>query len=232
MAETSQQLLAALEDPTYRTGVVELLGLLAYGELSASDRLVADAELAPDLRAKVEIATMAAAEFAHFEMLRDRLVEMGEDPFAAMEPFEATFSDFHAKTHPSDYLEGLVKAFVGDGLASDFYREIAAFLDVQTRELVVETMSGTGHSDFVVDQVRSAIAEDHRVAGRLALWGRRLMGEALSQAQQVVAARDALSAVAIGGTDTPGLDLAAIGRMLTRITEAHAERMARLGLSA
>jgi rubrerythrin len=222
---------SALDDPEYRTGVVELLGLLAYGEISACERLVADAQMAPDLRAKVEVAAMAAAEFGHFEQLRDRLEELGEDPYDAMEPFVEIFTGFHAKTRPSDFLEGLVKAYVGDGLASDFYREVAAYLDVGTRELVVETMSGTGHSDFVVAQIRAAIEADHRVAGRLALWGRRLMGEALSQAQNVVVERDALSAVVVGA-GTPGFDLAAVGRMLTRITEAHTERMESLGLSA
>jgi hypothetical protein len=223
---------SAFDDPTYRTGIVELLGVLAYGEISACERLAKDARMAPDLRVKVEIAAMAVAEFGHFELLRERLVELGEDPFDAMDPFRETFERFHRKTSPSDWLEGLVKAYVGDGLASDFYREVAAFLDPSTRELVLETLSGTGHSDFVVEQIRTAIAADRRVGGRLALWGRRLMGEALSQAQTVVAERDALSAVLVGGFDRPGMDLAAIGRMFTRLTEAHAERMAQLGLAA
>ena len=78
----------------------------------------------------------------------------------------------------------------------------------------------------------AAIEADPRVGGRLALWGRRLMGEALRQAQTLVAERDALSAVLVGGIETPGLDLTAISRMFTRITEAHTERMARLGLAA
>ncbi|ALX04261.1 MULTISPECIES: ferritin-like fold-containing protein [Aeromicrobium] len=223
---------SALDDPEYRRGVVELLGVLAFGEISACERLVADSQMAPDLRSKVEVATMAAAEFDHFEVLRDRLVEMGEDPFDAMEPFAATFGDFHRKTKPADFLEGLVKAFVGDGLAADFYREIAAYLDPVTRTTVIDTLSGTGHSEFVVEQVRAAIEADPRVGGRLALWGRRLMGEALRQAQTLVAERDALSAVLVGGVETPGLDLTAISRMFTRITEAHTERMARLGLAA
>lgn len=232
MAKNAKTPPSALDDPAYREGVVELLGVLAFGEISACERLVADAQMAPDLRSKVEVATMAAAEFDHFEALRDRLVEMGEDPFSAMEPFEATFTDFHLKTRPADFLEGLVKAYVGDGLAADFYREVAAFLDPRTRELVVETLSGTGHSEFVIDYVRSAIAADPRVGGRLALWGRRLMGEALRQAQTIVAERDALTGVLTGGIDAPGLDLTAIARMFTRITEAHTQRMERLGLAA
>jgi hypothetical protein len=221
-----------IDDPVYRTGVLELLGVLAYGEISACERLAEDAKMAPDLRNKVEIAAMASAEFGHFEKLRDHLVAMGEDPFEVMLPFAATFERFHQQTKPSDWLEGLVKAYVGDGLAADFYREIAAYLDADTRELVLDTLSGTGHSDFVVDAIRGAIERDHRVGGRLALWGRRLMGEALSQAQMVVAERDALSTVLVGGVDHPGMDLAGIGRMFTRLTEAHAARMEKLGLAA
>ena len=223
---------SAFDDETYRAGVIELLGALAYGEISACERIVDDARMAPDLATRVEIAMMAAAEFEHFIGLRDRLQSLGVDPYGAMEPFTTTFENFHRRTAPSDYLEGLVKMYVGDGLAADFYREIAAYLDPETRQLIVDTMSGTSHTDFVVDQVRKAIDADPRLAGRLALWGRRLMGEALSQAQTLVAQRDTLSAVLVGGVDSPGMDLTAIGRMFTRLTEAHTERMAALGLEA
>ncbi|MGA8210049.1 MAG: ferritin-like fold-containing protein, partial [Nocardioidaceae bacterium] len=65
-----------------------------------------------------------------------------------------------------------------------------------------------------------------------ALWGRRLMGEALSQAQRVAAERDALSALLAGGVDRPALDLVALGRLFTRLTENHSRRMAALGLAA
>jgi hypothetical protein len=149
-----------------------------------------------------------------------------------MAPFRAAIDLFHEHTAPSDWFEGLVKAYVGDGLANDFYREIAAYLDTGTRDLVVATLQEVGHSAFVIDRVRAAIVADHRLGGRLALWGRRLMGEALTQAQRVAAERDALTALLAGGVDRPGLDLAAIGRMFTRITERHTERMAELGLAS
>jgi hypothetical protein len=149
-----------------------------------------------------------------------------------MEPFTATFENFHRRTAPSDYLEGLVKMYVGDGLAADFYREVAAFLDADTRDLIIASLVDAGHSDFVVERVRQAIAEDPRVAGPLALWGRRLMGEALSQAQRVAAERDSLASLLAGGVDRPGLDLAARGRMFTRLTENHAKRMAEHDLAS
>jgi hypothetical protein len=150
----------------------------------------------------------------------------------AMRPFEAPLDAFHDNTAPSDWLEGLVKAYVGDGLANDFYREVAAYVDADTRALVLEVLADSGQAEFVVDRVRAAIGDDPKVAGRLALWGRRLVGEALSQAQRVAADRDALSALLTGSIDRPGLDLAAMGRMFTRLTEAHTARMTALGLQA
>jgi tRNA-(MS[2]IO[6]A)-hydroxylase (MiaE)-like len=222
----------AFQDPIYVAAVVDLLGVIAYGELSAFERLAEDVKMAPNLEDKAELASMASTEFGHFSRLRARLTELHADPFAAMAPFQAPFDAFHARTAPADWLEGLVKAYVGDGLAADFYREIAAFLDVDTRTLIIESLEDAGQSAFVVDRVRRSIEREPRVGGRLALWGRRLMGEALSQAQRVAADRDALSALLSGGVDRPGMDLAAIARLFARLTENHNKRMAALGLSA
>ncbi|MEC3996833.1 ferritin-like fold-containing protein [Actinacidiphila sp. DG2A-62] len=222
---------AASAEPQYRAAVVDLLGALAYGELAAFERLAEDAKLAPTLEDKAELAAMAAAEFHHFERLRDRLAEIGEAPHQAMQPFAAALDGFHRQTAPSDWLEGLVKAYVGDSIASDFYREVAVRLDSDTRTLVLAVLDDTGHATFAVEKVRAAIAAEPRVGGRLALWARRLMGEALSQAQRVVADRDALSTMLVGGV-ADGFDLAEVGRMFSRITEAHTKRMAALGLAA
>jgi hypothetical protein len=224
---------SALEtDPVYREAVIDLLGVLAYGELTAFERTASDAALAPTVGDESALAEMAAAEFRHFRHLRDRLIQMGVDPEIAMSPFKTSYAEFHSHTMPSDWLEGLVKAYVGDGIGIDFYREISRYVDVQTRELVETVCEDLGHSAFVVDRVRAAIDADPRVAGRLALWGRRLVGEALSQAQRVAAERDALSALIVGGVDRPGADLAELGRMLARLTENHTRRMSALGLAA
>lgn len=226
------QLGGALADPDYRDAVIDLLAVVAYGELSAFERLVEDAKLAPDLEDKLALAQMAGAELAKVQPLVDRITKLGGDPFAAMAPFHQALDEFHAHTAPADWYEGLVKAYVGDSLARDFYREIAAFLDPETRDLVVSSVEEGQHSAFAVDRLRQAIAADPPLGARLALWGRRIMGEALIQAQRVAADRDALTALLVGGVDRPGLDLAALGRMFTRLTERHSERMAELGLDA
>lgn len=223
---------AALADPAYRAAVVDLLGVLAYGELMAFERLAADAALAPTITDEAELAAMANAEYRHFARIRDRLVELGVDPAAAMAPFREPLESFHSMTAPSDWLEGLVKAYVGDGIGMDFYREIAVFLDPQTQALVLDVCADLGQSAFVVDRVRAAIEADPRVAGRLALWARRLVGEALSQAQHVAAEREALTAMLMGDVAGRAMDLTAIGEMFGRMTDEHTRRMQALGLSA
>ena len=210
-----------------RRAVVDLLGVLAYAELTAFDRLAEDARLAPTLHGRASLARMAAAEITHHVRLADRLSDLGVDPADAMAPFVSALDTFHDSTRPSTWLAGLVKAYVGDGLATDFYREIATFLPEPDRALVLDVLGDTGHADFAVHEVRAAIRANRRVAGRLALWGRRLVGEAITRSQVVIAENDRLAELIVGGTG----DLTGVGRLIQRITEAHTERMKTLGLN-
>jgi len=218
---------ATVDESTARQSVIGLLGVLAYAELTAFDRLAEDARLAPTLDGRASLARMAAAQIAHHERLTTRLRELGVDVTAAMSPFVVALDAFHDSTRASTWLEGLVKAYVGDGLATDFYREVAAFLPQPDRALVEEVLADTGHADFALREVRAAIAADPTVAGRLALWARRLVGEALTQSQAVIAEHDELAELIITGTG----DLAGVGQLLTRITTAHSARMQALGLN-
>jgi hypothetical protein len=220
------------EQVPYREGAIDLLGIIAYGALAAFDRLAKDARLAPQLVDRVHMTMLAGQQVNHFERVRAHLAAQGTDVMSAMAPFEAAFTAFHTYTRPKDWLEGLLKAYVGDGFAADFYREVAAFVDADTRRLVHEVLADAGHADFVVEKVRDAIQTDPKVAGRLALWGRRLVGEALSQAQRVAADRDALTSLLTGTVDRPGMDLAAISRMFSRLIENHTRRMKTLGLQS
>ena len=217
-------------DGGYREGAVDLLGILAYGALAAFDRLAEDAGRAPTLADKVHGAEMAAEQVAHFDRVRDRLAELDVDVMTAMQPFHTAFNAYHEHTQPKDWLEGLVWTYVGNGFAADFYREVAAFVDADTRALVHQVLEDQGQEAYVVERVRAAIDADRKVAGRLALWGRRLVGEALSQAQRVAADRDALISLLTGTVDRPGMDLANLSRMFTRLVENHTRRMTRLGL--
>ncbi|MEU7896542.1 ferritin-like fold-containing protein [Nonomuraea sp. NPDC049152] len=209
-------------------GVVDLLGVLAYAELTAFLRLAEDAgHLAPTLTDRAVLGELAVAEYAHFQLLRDKLVSLGADPDKAMSPFVDALDDWHTNTAPGDWLEALVKAYVGTGIALDFYREAARHLDPSIADLVDEVLVDQGRSAFAVERVRAAVEADPALAGRLALWARRLVGEALSQGQRVAAARPELAQLLVEAVPD---DQAEISRLFARLTEEHGKRMAALGI--
>lgn len=213
--------------------VIDLLGVLAYGELVAFERTAADASLAPTLADKAALAEMAAAEYAHYEQISAHLTSLGSDPIVAMQPFVSALDQFHNTLTPRDWLEGLLKAYVGDGIANDFYREISSHMDTATANLVSEVLSDVGHADFAIERIRAAITQDPKVSGRLALWGRRLMGEMISQATLVAASRPALQELFLrppeGEVNMTATELTA---MVNRLTVGHAKRMDVLGLAS
>ncbi|WP_435120695.1 ferritin-like fold-containing protein [Micromonospora tulbaghiae] len=227
---------AAVPDPTVPDSTVpgpatpdpaatDLFGLVAYGELLAFDRLAADARLAPDLRRRAALSEMAAAEIAHYRWLTDRLAARGVTPEDAMAPYVEPLRAYHDSTEPRDWAEAVTKAYVGDAITDDFLRGIADGLAGPDRALLLDVLHDSRYAEFADAEIRAAIEADPRAAGRLSMWARRLLGEALSQAGRVAAAdRGALVAL-IGrtGGDVPGL--------LRRLTEAHAARMTAVGLN-
>ena len=207
--------------------VVDLLGMLAYAELLAFDRMAGDAALAPDIRRRAILSEMAAVEISNHRRVSDRLAEHGAQPEIAMAPFRAALDSYHSQTQPGDWLEALTKAYVGDSIADDFAREVARGLDQPDRDLVIEVLHESRYADFAAAEIRQALIEDQSQTHRLSMWARRLVGEALSQAQRVAAERPAFAELLANAGDEEQ-DVAA---MLKRLTTAHTTRMAAIGLN-
>jgi hypothetical protein len=207
--------------------IVDLLGVLGYAQLCGFDRLAADSRLAPTLAGRADMARMAAVELAHYETLDARLRELGADPAHAMAPFVEPLERYHALTQPSSWFEALVKAYIGGGLADDFYLQVARYVDEPTRQLIETVLADEGQGEFAIREVQAAVEADTALGARLSLWGRRLVGEAISQAQHVLAGRDPLMRLLVESGDLAGL-----AGMIGHLTERNAERMARLGLKS
>src|SRR5215469_13513826 len=117
-------------------GVNELFALLAYGEVAAFYRLTDEARMAPDLRGRISMASMAAAEMAHYETLCEALERRGVDVLPAISKYASALEGYHRLTTPSTWLEALVKTYIGDALAADFYLQIADGLPHEVADVV------------------------------------------------------------------------------------------------
>ena len=178
----------------------------------------------PDLAAR-DLSKIAAAEMAHFILLEEHLSGMGVAVEDAMVPFVATWDSYHASTAPRSWLESIVKVYLGHGLAADLHREIG-WLPGATGELVQRCWPtrGTARSPSA-RRTPPARPTARRATGSPR--GRRLLGEAVTQAEQIVAERDELAAFIITGTG----DLSGIVSLLKRVQFNHGKRMAKLGLN-
>ncbi|PID96803.1 MAG: hypothetical protein CSA84_03285 [Actinomycetales bacterium] len=219
-----------MPDTTDRQAVIDLLGALSYAQLSGFEALAADAQVTPNLRAKLSFARLAVSMFLRCERVVERLEELGVGQEEAMVPFAAAVDSFHQRTAPIDWLEGIVKAYVGDGIVRDFYLDMGQRLTTSDRDFIVGMLSPVAESPAIAVEVLKAVTHDARVHGRLSLWGRRILGEALQTVQTVASERDALAALLAG--DESGPDPGETGRLLARLTEGHTRRMKALGLSA
>ena len=207
-------------------GVNELFSLLAYGEVAAFYRLTDEARMAPDLRGRINMARMAAAEMGHYDVVRDTLEARGVDVLAAMAPYAPALERYHRLTMPSTWLEALVKTYVGDAMAADLYLAIAGSLPDEVAEVVREVLAETGHSQFVVAEVHSAVTASSRQRSRLALWSRRLLGEAITQAQFDLADHDELVDMVLAGGG-----LGQLTEFYERLQRTNDDRMRQLGLA-
>jgi len=206
----------------------DLLGVMAYGELSAFERLSSDARYSPTLRDRAVLGGLAVSEFQHFELVCAKLAELGVDAEEAMLPFQPSVDHFHERTRPSDWYESLMKAYVIDTVSADFYRSISGYVDADTAGLIRTIQSSEGATAVLGERLKAALADDPRLASRLALWARRLLGEALTQAQRVSVDHALLGGLA-------GVDEARTGELVRELTAelaaAHSRRMSQLGLA-
>ena len=208
-------------------GVDQLFALLAYGEVAAFYRLTDEARMAPNLAGRINMASMAAAEMNHYELLRDALDKRGVDIVSAMTKYASALESYHRLTMPSTWLEALVKTYIGDALAADFYLEIADALPGAAADVVREVLAETGHSQFVVAEVKAAVTASDKQRHRLALWSRRLLGEAITQAQYVLAQHDELVDLVLSS----GEGLGQMAEFFERLQNTHNARVRELGLA-
>ncbi|NTW41900.1 MAG: hypothetical protein HGA44_18800 [Cellulomonadaceae bacterium] len=224
---TSSHPAAHVSTGTEADAALPVLGMLAYGEVAAFTRLAADSAMAPSLTARLALARQAGLAVARLERVAVRVRELGGELEPVMAPFAGVLVEFDRRTPPSTWWERLLKGYVGYGVSDDFSRIVAQALDPVTRELVEDVLADQGEAAMVVESLAAAGAIDATLASRLALWGRRLVGESLGVVQNVLAHHPEIEALLERAC--PGADPQQ--KLFASLTAEHSRRMERLGLT-
>lgn len=206
-----------------------MLGLAAEFEFEAFVRLAGDAAAAPSIGERQVIARSATRALERQERLVEQITRLGGDPAGSMAPFDGVVQDFELRTTAGTWSERLLKAYIGYAVADDFLRLLAEGADEETRDLVVGLLGDERHTELVVAQLSRVLADDV-AASRLALWGRRLVGDALAVIQGTIIRQPAFGRLLAAGEGDASDDR--VQRVFASLTAEHTRRMERLGLTA
>lgn len=201
-----------------RPDPISVLGQAAYLQLALFEALSRAASASSQLPAKAALSASAGLVLAKHRALADELRRRGADPADAMSPYRTATDAFIEKVAGADWYEALTSIYLTSGLLDDFFARLATGM-AEGGERVAGIISGENGMAAIVDQLGDGIAATPTLASRLAVWGRRLVGDTL------LLARSALPA-------GPAPKERRIEPILTELMAEHTRRMDRLGLTA
>lgn len=197
------------------------LGQAAYLQLSIFEDLATLVAAAPTVAGKEALSRAAAMSLRRFESLSEEIRRSGKSPSAVMEPYTPSIDFFQSVTQGRDFYESLITSHITAGILDDFFERLAAGLPRAEGQRIAAIYAAESHEDLLAAQIRLGIQAHPLLAARLALWGRRLVGDC------ILVARSSLATPLASATDE-----ARIEPVFTELIAAHTRRMDALGLTA
>jgi len=194
----------------------DFLGQLAYLELSSFEIMTAELKFAPTTLAKTQLSEAATKSFDKYRNLSKRLAALNIDATDAMDPFTERIDLFHSRTKGLDWYENVLKLYLAMGLLEDFYRRLAVGLPADLHTDVDKALNDRTIEKFAKTVLVDAMKQDQELASRLALWGRRIMGDVILELRAAV----------------PKADYSDLEPLIGELNGPHSLRMDAIGLTA
>ncbi|MEY4349375.1 MAG: hypothetical protein RL719_672 [Actinomycetota bacterium] len=214
------------------------LGQLAYLQLSQFELLTNELKFSPNTQYKAELSEAAAKSFEKYRGIARIMSSLGIDTTDAMDPFTERIQTFHSRTAGIDWFEAIIKVYLVAGFLDDFYRRLSVGLPADIRVDVERSLNDKTFEKFAKRILAESMRDDPQLASRLAVWGRRLMGDVLLEMRAAFDNRK-LAGVAKDKTLTLEeervVNLQAYSKLEPLVSElmaAHTMRMDALGLTA
>jgi hypothetical protein len=201
--------------------LVSYLGQVAYFELAVFESLTRAISSAPNLGAKEGLTAAAGEVLAKHHGVVAELRALKVDPAAEMLPFAPAIDRFEKLSHGRDWFEMLLGVYLTAGFLDDFFIRLLAGLPTDIAKRLEILLEPDRSAEVIVTELKAGIEADEKLASRLALWGRRLVGDT-----QLVA-RSALQMSGNRATDEERIE-----PVFTDLIAAHTRRMDGLGLTA
>lgn len=179
---------------------------------------------APSPAAQVALVDVVRIHAGRASAFARILEGAGAEPEEAMRPFADAIRDFSHLVEGADWYEQVLAIHVISGLLDDFFVAIVPGMTEGDRDAILRALRGESAHGQLVRLLQAAIQATPRLSDRLAVWGRRLVGDALLQMY-----------LAVNGPDDSGRAVRSQQRLepaFNDIVAAHTRRMDELGLTA
>lgn len=217
--ETAEATKVALED--LAPSITHFLGLVAYLQLEVFEATSRAVAAAPTLQAKETLSAAAGLALQKHQAFADEMRRRGLEPDVVMQPFTPMIDEYIERIEPGDWLELVLNVYLIAGLFDAFFAELAGGVKDSYAAEAKEVLAGSSGREEVAQLLADAIAADPRVDDRLALWGRRIVGDSL------LVARSALVL-----SENRAKDDEKIEPVFSELIATHIRRMDGLGLTA
>jgi len=201
--------------------ILGFLGRAAYVQLMIFEQLSRIISHAPTTAAKTSIGKAAELSLSKHRQLVAEITKAGGSPAEVMDPFTDSVDEFDRLARGADWYEAMITGYLSAGFFDDFYAKLAEGLPTESRPRLVAIFRGESGEDVLAEYLQAAIDANPRLDSRLAMWGRRLMGD------MMLVARSAL----VFPDHTRSTE-AQVEPVFTELIAAHTRRMDALGLTA
>lgn len=181
---------------------------------------------APSLESKAQLAEVTRIVANRFSALRALIESEDADAAATMQPFLAESERFTRATSGADWYELLLSLHVTSSLLVEFFVDYAGSLPEQYRGPLLRALRDESGQPILAALLKDVTQGNPRLSSRLALWGRRLVGDTLLQMY-----------IAVNGGDQTTVAEASPGEGMlepafNELVALHSQRMDALGLTA
>ena len=201
--------------------VLPYLGQVAYVQLAVFEEISDAINAAPTVAAKQMLAPAAGQALDKHERLVAELRRRVENPSEVIEPFTVGIDRYRAVVKGGDWFEQLASVYLTAGILDDFFSLLAQGLPSDVGPRCVAILDAEHARGAITALLSEAITADPVLGSRLAMWGRRVVGDTLLVCRS-----------AIHLTGNPKSDEQRIEPVFTEMIAAHTRRMDGLGLTA
>lgn len=210
-----------LELARFAPGVIPFLGLTAYLQLELYEAAARAVVGAPNLKSKEVLARAAGITLGKHQRLTEELRRRGREPHVAMKPYTPVIDRYIERIDTPDWHQYVLSIYLVGGLFDGFFAELADGIDDQFTVEASAILRDNSGREELYELLAAEIAIDPPLANRLALWGRRLVGDTLLVSREVLLLSERSTFVA-----------SHVEPILTDLIADHSRRMDDLGLTA